>query len=1070
MKKIYHNLVAGCCCMLLLLCVNSTFAQTKKISGKITAENNEPVTGATVQVKGTSTGTVTDVSGAFSLTVPENATLVVSFVGYKPQELTVGPGSVYNINLETSASALNELVVTGYTTQQRKDIIGAVSTVKAKELVAVPAGNAEQQLQGRVAGLTVLSSGQPGTTSLVRIRGFASFAGNEPLYIVDGVPTFSIENLNSFDIETTTVLKDAGSASIYGARASAGVIVITTKHGSRRNDGKIQVTYDGSYGWQTPGKGFDILNPEETAKWTWIAERNAGKVEANGNPTHPQYGTGVNPVLPDYILAGGKTGVFAGDPAIDPSKYNVDFNKGDIYQIVKANKAGTDWYDAITRTAPIQQHAVGLSGGSENSRFYAGFGYYNQEGVVLSTYLKRYSIRANSEFSIKNRVRIGENIQITFRDNPQLTNLNEGNAISLAYRMNPLIPVHDEFGGWAGTAAKGFNNPSNPVANQTRSKDNKGHAFGLFGNVYAEADLLKDLTFRSSFGGGLFSFYANGITSRTYENSENIGSDQLYESSGYGYSWTWTNTMRYEHTFGVNNIKALVGIEAIRDGAGRDMNGTGLNPFTNVVNYRTLTGTQSSGRTVGSEGSPGNDIFSIFGKVDYTLMDRYLISAVLRRDGSSNFGIANRYGTFPAVSAGWRVSQEEFLKGVSWINELKLRGGWGKMGNQRIDLNNQYNLYAASSSFSAYAIDGASTATFEGINKARIGNPEGRWETNITTNVGLDATLFNNTLDFIFDIYNKKTSNLLFNPELPGTVGQVTYPTINVASMSNKGIDMQLIKRGTFAKNWRYEANLTLTTYKNKITKLSEGVDYFDGNSFGSSRIGTFTRNAVGQPISAFFGYDVVGLFQDDNDVKNSAAQDGAAPGRFKYRDVDGDKKITANDRTFFGDPNPRVTSGLDITIGYKGFDFNVFLYAVTGAKVINYTRWFTDFFPSFPGQAISGRVRDSWTPENKGTNVPIFEDVSNFSTNTQPNSYYMENGAYLRARNVQLSYTLPASTIRTIGMEKLKIYVQAVNLFTITGYKGLDPAVSGVDTNFGVDYGNYPLTRQFILGLNAIF
>ncbi len=1067
MKKIYRNIVAGCCCMLLILCVNSTFAQ-KKISGKVTSsENNEPVVGATLQVKGTSTGTVTDVNGAFSLTVPDNATLVVSFVGYKPTEVTVGSSSTLDIRLETSASSLNELVVTGYTTQQRKDIVGAVSTVKAKELVAVPAGNAEQQLQGRVAGLTVLSSGQPGTTSLVRIRGFASFAGNEPLYIVDGVPTFSIENINSFDIETTTVLKDAGSASIYGARASAGVIVITTKRGNR---GKLQVTYDGSYGWQNPGKGFNMLNPQETADYTWTALRNAGKLEPNGNPKHDQYGNGANPVLPDYIRVGDRSGVFEGDPGIDPSRYNVDFTKGPIYQIVRANKEGTDWYKEITRTAPIQQHSVGLSGGSDNSRFYVGFGYYNQEGVVLNTYLRRYTIRANSEFTISNRVRIGENIQMAFRDNPQLTNLNEGNAISLAYRMNPLIPVYDEFGGWAGTAAKGFNNPSNPVANQTRAQDNKGHAFGLFGNVYAEADILKDLTFRSSFGGGLFSFYANGINSKTYENSENIGNDQLYENAGYGYSWTWTNTARYQRTFGIHDIKALVGIEAIRDGAGRNIAGTGLNPFTNAVNYRTLTTTQSSGRTVDSDGSPGNDIFSIFGKVDYTLMDKYLVSVVLRRDGSSNFGIANRYGTFPAISGGWRISQESFMKNVPWINELKLRGGWGKMGNQRIDLNNQYNLYAASARFSAYAIDGSSTSTFEGINKSRIGNPEGRWETNITTNVGVDVTLFNSTMDVIFDWYHKRTNNLLFNPELPASVGQVTYPTINVASMLNKGVDLQIIKRGNFSKNWRYEANLTLTTYTNEITKLAEGVDYFDGNSFGSSRIGTFTRNAVGHPISAFFGYDVVGLFQNEDDVKNSPTQDGAAPGRFKYRDANGDNRISPEDRVFFGDPNPRLTSGLDLTIGYKGFDFNIFLYTVQGAKVINYTRWFTDFFPSFPGQAIDARVKDSWTPQNTGATVPIFEDVSNFSTNTQPNSYYMESGSYIRARNVQLSYTLPGYITRRISMEKLKVYVQTTNLFTITDYKGLDPAVSGVDTNFGVDYGNYPLTRQIILGVSATF
>jgi TonB-linked SusC/RagA family outer membrane protein len=1048
---------------------SEALAQERTISGNVTStEEGEPLPGVNVLVKGTSIGTVTDMNGDYRLSVPSEAsTLVFSFIGLETQEVQINNRSVVDVQMESDALSLSEVVVTGYTTQERREITGAVSTVKAKDLVAIPAGNVEQQLQGRVAGVTVLTSGAPGDRSMVRIRGFGSFTNNAPLFVVDGVPTYDVGFLNSGDIETTTVLKDAGSASIYGARASSGVVILTTKKGT---SGKLKVSYDAQYGVQAPGKGFETLTPQETADLTWLALNNSGIVDPEtGNPTHPQYGSGPNAVLPDYILP---AGAMEGDPGIDFDLYNIDYDNGPIYQITRANKQGTDWFDEVTQTAPIQSHTLGFSGGSDAAKYYLGLGYYDQQGVVINTFLKRYTLRANTQFNIKDRVRIGENVQVFYRKRPGFTNLSEGNAISMAYRMNPIVPVYDEMGNYAGTRAPGTNNPNNAVAIQQRNAENQSWNGGIFGSIYAEVDIMEGLTARSNFGGSGGFYHNYFFTYRTYENSENNAANSFSENAGYGYSWVWTNTLNYEKRFNSHKISALAGVESLEDDIGRSLGGRRLNYFTDNPDFRTLSTGDPAGQTNYSNGSIGYSIFSAFGKVDYGFDDKYLLSLTLRRDGSSNFGAENKYGTFPAVSAAWRITGEEFMSDTEWLNDMKIRGGWGIMGNQRIPAGNQYGLFDSSPAFSAYDITGTSNSTVAGLRLSRIGNPLGRWEENITTNIGIDATLFNNSFEIIFDIWKRRTEGLLYNPEVPAVIGYLTqYPYINVGEIENKGIDLQLIKKGRISSDFKYNVDLTFATYKNEILAISEGVDNFPGPSFGSSRIGTFTRNEVGHPISSFFGYNVIGIFQDENDVTNSPEQPDAAPGRFKYEDVDGDGEITSDDRKFFGDPNPDFTYGLNLTLGYKNFDFEMFFYGVQGQDIINYTRWFTDFYSSFPGGALNRRALDNaWSENNPGGTTPIAEATSTFSTNSEPNSYYLEDGSYLRARNVRLGYTIPTNLINRYGIEGLKLYIQATNLFTLTGYTGLDPAISGVDTNFGVDYGNYPFTRQFMLGVNLNF
>ncbi len=1048
-------------CLLLCVLFSGVLSAQKQVTGKITESDAQPISGASVQVKGTTVGTTTDTDGSFSISVPAGRnTLVVSFVGFKNKEISIGSQTNIPVTLEADVSGLTEVIVTGYSGQQRKNIVGAVATVKGEQLAAVQTGNVEQQFQGRVPGLTVITSGQPGTTSQVRIRGFGSFTGNDPLYIVDGIPTTNIDFLNGNDIESTTILKDASSASIYGARASAGVILVTTKKG---RSGGLKVTYDMSYGLTNPGKGIDLLTPQQQADLTWVALK-----AANQPLTHPQYGTGASPVLPDYLKVGsenGLSGLSPTDPRLDPAKFNTNFDNGPIYQVIRANKAGTDWYDALTETNPLQNHTLGFRGGNDNAKYYAGISYYDERGTVINTNVQRYSLRLNSEFKVKETVRFGQNFQFTFRENP---NIGFGpaseNAILFALTINPLIPVYDEGGGFAGTTAQGFNNSTNTVAQRIRSKGNRGFSSGIFGNLYTEVDFLQHFTFRSSFGGNFGFFQNRFLNYRTYENSENVGSYTFGEGGGNAGGWTWTNTVKYNQVFGNHNVNFIGGIESIADSYFRFLSGQGLNPFTINPSYLTITNTDASGRAVNSGGNPLVKLFSQFGKVDYTYDDRYLFSGTLRRDGASVFGENDQYGIFPAVSAGWRITEEDFLNDVSWLNELKIRGGWGKMGNARISPNNQKNT-AGSGSALGYDISGNNTSTSSGLALTGLGNPDAKWEENTTINIGFDGTLIKNKLDIIFDWYTRKTKDLLFRDNLPATVGSATRPFVNIASMKNSGVDLMVTYKGR-ASNLRYEADFIITKYTNEITKVSDGTDFFDVG-FTNRIGGGVVRNVKGQPISTFFGYQVLGLFQDASDVSKSATQDGAAPGRFKYADINTDGKIDDKDRTFIGNPNPDFTYGFNARFVYGNFDIEGLFYGVAGGEVMNFTKWFLDFYPSFAGIGKSTRVLDAWTPTNTNTDVPKFENVSNFSTNGVLNSYYIEKGSYFRMRSLKLGYTFPTATLRKFHLDKLRFFLQGTNLFTITKYTGTDPAVSGVDTNFGVDVGNYPVNRQVLFGLS---
>lgn len=1022
--------------------------QTSNISGRVVDVSGRPLPGVTVVVKGTTKGSVTDTDGKYTLTgVPGDAMLQFSFVGMTTEEIPAGGKTIIDVTLSENIERIDEVLVTGYSTQKKKDITGSVGVVDVSAIQSIPTGSAIQAIQGQVSGVNVVTSGEPGAGSNIFVRGISTFGNTQPLVLIDGVEG-NLDAVNPNDVESMQVLKDAGAAAIYGVRGSNGVIVVTTRKGKL---GEPVVTYSGYVGKQLPlsGNPYNIMNSEEYFK-----------VQKVRYPNDALY---AGSSMPDFTYGSTNVRGFAnaGDPAVDPARYRLDReNHFNDYFIIPVDKSGTNWFQEIFRPAVMQQHNLSVSGASDKFNYMFSLNYVNQEGTLIKTFDKRYSIRVNTQYKIREGIRIGENMYVYYNQNPGLESRNtHTNAIAQTYRQDPTVPVYDIAGNFTGTrgitAVQG-QSQQNPVAKMMRTANNRGNNWNITGNVYAEVDFLHDFTLRSSIGGSTSYRYGVGYYFNRYEDRQEFaGKNRLTESSSYNSNIISTTTLKYSKIVGIHNLNIIGGIEANKY-MGRNMSGASADFFSDDFNYLVLD--NGSADITTSSYAYHNNLFSIFGRLDYVIDDKYLIAATLRRDGSSRFGKEARYGIFPSASLGWRISNEKFLKNVSWLSDLKVRASYGKLGSQNnIDPDNAFSLFGSFNRSSTYAIDGSNTSAQQGFKQSRIGNESTGWEEDIISNAGFDAGFFDNKLTISAEYYKKSIEGLLFAIPLPATAGTATPPAVNIGDIQNKGVDLSLTYRGNIGSDLTFKVTTNVTTYKNLVKSIPD-PGYFDVTTGPV----TVVRNQVGHPVSSFFGYDIAGIFQSADEVATSPTQQFAAPGRFKYRDISGpegvpDGKITSDDRTFLGDPNPDFTYGLNLNLGFKQFEFSAMFYGSQGNEAYNGTKLKTNKM-----------WLNAWTTENTDTNIPKNEAIEAQLT---PNSFPIEDASYLKLKSVILGYTLKPLVTKKAGIDKVKLYVQATNLFQITNYSGLDPELPGNSSNFGLEFGNYPNNqRSFILGVDVTF
>ncbi len=1097
MRQKIDCLAVRICTVLFFFFVSGTLLAQTKVTGNVkNSKDNQPVAFATITVKGTNVATTTSATGDFTINVPAGKnTLVVSSVGFADAEVTFDKSNVVSVVLVEKVSSLDEIVVTGYTAQKKREITGSVSVVSIKDMKSVPSGNPEQMLQGQAAGVNVISSGNPGDNSNIYIRGITSFGGANPLIVVDGIGSAPndltiLHDLSPNDIESVQVLKDA-QAAIYGARGSAGVILITTKRGK---SGRASITYDAYYGTQRPlsGNVWHNLNTQGMADLYFLAAFNSAQVDSNGNVVSAQYGTGKTPVIPDYIVAGSKSGVLEGDPAANPDLYNIDYRKGDIYQIVPANKTGTDWFHEAFKPARIMSHSITASGGGDRSSYLFSVNYFDQKGTLLNTYLKRYATRINTTFNVKNNIRVGENAYLFFKENPRVTNNVEGNEVNTTGWEQPIIPVYDIKGGFAGNRGNELGNSSSPVANRARAKDNHGYNWDIQGNVWAEVDFLRHFMARTSFGGNIDNYAGFYHSFHEYENKENNSTNTYDEYAGHGSNWTWSSTLNYSNIFAQKHaVKLLVGIESA-EYRGREVGGHRQDYFSDDPNYLNLSNGSPTGETNYSWFSKAR-LYSLLARIDYAYNDEIFVGLNGRRDQSSVLGPETRTGYFGSVSAGWLITRENFMKSIGWLNSLKIRGSYGELGSISNTRGvNSFTTYFSNPAQTYYAISGSNTGTAQGFAYSTFGNPKTKWEADIITNIGIDATILKNTLDFTVEWYQKKINGLLFQDQPPAVVGGATPPNVNIGDMKNTGVDIQAAYHGKVGKDFSFNIGANVTSYDNTVVRIPGTAGFFE--TAYTHNTGPQVRNQAGHPVGAFFGYHIIGIYQDAADVAKSPTETDAAPGRFKYADLSGpdgkpDGIIGPEDRTFFGDPNPKFTYGINLGASYKGFDFSMVLYGSQGNDILNYTRYFQDFYPQFQNAksehllydswlpADRSLPRDQWTAVNPNAAYPIVENNSYFSTNAVINDFYMEDGSYLRCKQVQIGYNIPASALKRLRIDKARIYVQAANLFTITKYTGLDPELttysSSTNNNdsFGIDWGNYPSgQKNYNVGVSITF
>ncbi len=1050
--------------------------QTALVSGKVTTQAGAPIQGVTVRIRGTTTTTLTDADGKYSITAPTDGVLVFGLIGYRGLGQSVTGRTTVNAVLEPAIAVLPDVVVTGYTEQRRRDVLGSVSIVNVESATKQTTTSVLQGLDGRVPGVTVDNSGSPGSRSTVRIRGVSSFQNNDPVYIVDGTPLQDsyLNWLNPNDIGSIQVLKDASSASIYGSRAGNGVVIIETKRG--RAGGRA-MTLDVRTGVAMPVRGYDdilTLNSLDYFKVVKTAYENAGlPVPRN------IYGDPNNPSVPAYIWP--NNGVGQTTDTLNTSTYAYPTN------LIMPGSAGTNWWKAVFGTGQFRDANLAVSGGGADNSYRVSFNYLDQHGTAAFNRLQRGGVHVNTTFNV-GQANLGESI-ILSRDQSygglDDAGLGEGNIIGKNIFQQPVVPIYDIAGNFASGKAVGLSNLTNPLKIATAARNNISTNDRIFGNVFGGFDAGK-VSLKTRLGFNLSQGSFHGFSATTPENSEVTAVNGINENYSLSTEWTWSNTLAYVRTMNQHTLNLLLG-----QAAGQNNNRFEAGNCAGLINtdvasrYIQDALCDPTTKNVSSSGGKSAGL-SFFGKADYNFADRYYLSLTVRRDGSSRFGPTHRWGTFPAIGVGWRLSRESFLANNGLFSNMMLRFGWGITGNQNIPAGRIVSQFGGSRGDTFYDIGGTNTSVRPGFKTTAIGNPDLKWEENRSLNVGLDLEFLEGRGTFTADIYRRNTNNLLFDPRQPATASSASPPIVNIGQMTNGGIEAAISYHSTIGTGTLWSVSLNAGHNRNRIVSI-DGVAQFFYGPF-TLREQNPVINKVGAPIGSFYGLVADGFYKDSADAAPYWT-DGARPGRIKFKDVNGDGKITAADRQIIGNPHPDLTAGLDLAVRHGAWDFTATLFATHGNSIFNSEKyWYV--FRYFDTNVRSDLLANSAVLDAPCNATGCPGKVTNANTAKYPrvdvsdvfsrqfSSYWVEDGSYIRLRALQVGYTLPPAWIQWVPAAR--VYVQAENLFTITGYSGLDPALPAAsafgaagdirDQFRGVDQGSYPANRTFIIGISTTF
>lgn len=1032
----------------LFITSTSLFAQSNNIKGKVHDSNNEPLIGVTVTLYGASKGTITDVNGDYSITVESNSVLIFSYMGYKTQKITVGNRKNIDIILEESAIALDQVVVIGYGTMKRRDLTGAISSIDATQIQKTHATNLGQALQGRMSGVQVSNiDGTPGAGVNVLIRGVGSFGDNSPLYVIDGYPGTGMSGINPEDIESIDILKDASAAAIYGSRAANGVVIVTTKRGSK--DG-IKISVDATTSFQLKPNKLDVLNAQEFA--TLAVE--VADLQSS-------------PVL---------------DAWRNPSSLNT-----------------IDWQDVMFKSGLKQNYNISIRGGSDKSQSSVSFGFTDQDGVVLFSSYKRYNAALTQDYTPYRWIKSSTNARVYYTD----TNVGFGSGQGGVGRLSKIIPtmtgnpltdqVEDANGnyGFFDQNANAVRDSENVYAT-AKKNDKKSISNGLNASTSLEIIPFDGLTIKTNFGVNFGNSW--GYNFVPYNDVLSAPRDASYSQNAYNsVEWLWENTINYSKKIGLHSFDAMVGVSAQKNttynssASGSGLASDGLRSIAALTIY-TATGYHQTW-----------SLASEFGRFTYKFGDKYIFTGTIRRDGSSKFATGYKYGIFPSVSGAWRIKEESFLKDVEAISNLKLRASYGEAGNQNIGLFQYQSSYSTGLRKYGYVF-GQNKVYIDGMAQSFLPNPTLKWETSIQTDFGVDLGLFNNKLTITADYFEKKSKDFLLNIQMPAQTGY-TQATRNVGSVKNTGCEVMLTYRNNDNK-FKYGANLNITTVKNKIESLAAGkeevanLQSLDFSTTGNATWAVFSMSRVGGSIGDFYGYETNGIIQtqDEIDALNANARQvsgiadlwyiasGTAPGDRKFVDQNADGIITDADRVVIGSPLPKFYGGINLNGEYNNFDFNLFFNYSYGNQILNFMK---RNLVSMGGSGSVGLENVSkeyytnrWTESNKSNEYPraVWSDVNG---NSRVSDAFVEDGSYIRLKNVEVGYTITSKNIQKMLGAKLRIFMSVQNLFTITGYSGLDPEIGGSTsrtgtiggvTASGVDVGIYPYSQSFALGLNLKF